>query len=177
MKSLDKKVSSSSYMLWLYLKRRQCIESEFFRKLVDGCLLQEAENACPKPGAQEEQLCSSQVSCLGQGSMSTWNLHHHLNHTLDTGYLGAFISLSRWPRSSRGWVLNRCAGGCPHMCLRGSLWLGGWALSRTRSQTQGQGGGRLHLQSYPVLANFSGGPTGGHFMIEQWPRRENRWKG
>lgn len=139
MKSLDKKVSSSSYMLWLYLKRWQCIESEFFKKQVDGCLLQEAEKACPKPGAQEEQLCSSQVSCLGQGSMSTWNLHHHLNHTLDIGYLGAFISLSRWPSSSRRWVLNRCSGGCPHMCLRGSLWLEGWALGRKRSQTKGEG--------------------------------------
>lgn len=59
MKSLDKKVSSSSYMLWLYLERWQCIESEFFRKQADVCLLQKAEKACPKPGAQEEQLCSS----------------------------------------------------------------------------------------------------------------------
>ena len=57
---------------------------------------------------------------------------------------------------------------CPNMCLKGSLWLGGWALGRKRmSQTQGQGGGQLHLHSYPALVNFSGGPTGGHFMIEQ----------
>lgn len=107
--------------------------------------------------------------------MSTWNLYHHLNPALDIGYLGAFISSSRWPRSSRRWVLNRCAGGCPHIGLRGSLRLGGWALGRKRrSQTKGQGGGRRHLHSYPVLVNLSGGPTGGQFMMEQWPRRENR---
>lgn len=110
MKSWDKKVSSSSYMLWLYLKRCQYIESEFFRQQVDIRFLQEAEEACPKPGTQEDQLCSSQVSCLGQGSMSTWTPHHHLNQTLDIGYLGAFISLSRWPRSSRRWIWNRYVG-------------------------------------------------------------------
>lgn len=94
----------------------------------------------------------------GLRSMSTPKPASPFKPTLDIGYFGTFISSSRWPRSSRRWVLNRCAGGCPHICLRGvPLRLGDGALGRKRCcQNYGLRGGAI-CTLIPVLVNFSGG--------------------